>query len=130
LLSPKEVILQMKMKTEWYREPIPEDCPKAYSQLIKDCWAEKPQDRPEMKDVVQRLNDILKQTAQPSASHPASSQITRKRQRQVEGIELRALAATMRAPRSPSGVLGSFSRRSVVGDIEQGATHTQQPKRR
>lgn len=43
---------------EGKRPPIPDGCPPTVSMLIGKCWAEKPGERPELKDIIKRLDDL------------------------------------------------------------------------
>ena len=40
------------------QENIPVDCPKAYAELIKNCWNYTPDNRPKISDVKERLTHI------------------------------------------------------------------------
>lgn len=41
------------------RPDIPEGCPSDYADLIKDCWAQEPDDRPHFSEVVKRLHAMI-----------------------------------------------------------------------
>lgn len=41
------------------RPVIPQDCPKALTDLILQCWEEQPERRPSSKTVVDKLHEIL-----------------------------------------------------------------------
>jgi len=43
---------------EGLRPPLPRICPPEFAKLITDCWDEKPNIRPSMKDVLSRLESI------------------------------------------------------------------------
>jgi hypothetical protein len=45
---------------EGKREIIPPECPPQYAQLIEQCWAHEPDDRPAMDSVIQALENIVK----------------------------------------------------------------------
>lgn len=45
--------------SEGYRRPIPEDWPAAIRELVADCWAARPDARPPMRQVAERLVDFL-----------------------------------------------------------------------
>lgn len=42
-----------------YRPPIPEEWPDSVADLVEDCWCQEPDLRPSMKEVAERLKDIL-----------------------------------------------------------------------
>eukprot|EP00803_Ostreobium_quekettii_P008886 evm.model.scf_1873.1 EVM.evm.TU.scf_1873.1 scf_1873:705-7546(-) len=44
---------------EAWRPPISNDLPKGIVKLIEDCWSQSPSDRPEFKDIVRRLREVI-----------------------------------------------------------------------
>eukprot|EP00164_Ancoracysta_twista_P008245 GFYU01011854.1.p1 GENE.GFYU01011854.1~~GFYU01011854.1.p1 ORF type:complete len:582 (+),score=92.13 GFYU01011854.1:622-2367(+) len=48
---------------EDYRAAIPVSCPEPYVQLIKKCWAPKPEDRPTFEEVLTELQDVQTMTS-------------------------------------------------------------------
>jgi hypothetical protein len=78
-----------------YRDPIPEDCPPACSKLIEDCWAENSKKRPEMEDVVKRLQAIYNEVrlySSASLPAPAVPQKVRGRKK-LQATELRTMVS-------------------------------------
>ncbi|KAH0691054.1 hypothetical protein KY285_018257 [Solanum tuberosum] len=60
-----EHISRSKISNQIYmdrRPEIPKCCPTALSDIMKKCWDAKPQNRPEMKEVLQMLQDIQTST--------------------------------------------------------------------
>jgi hypothetical protein len=41
------------------RPPIPKDCPSALSKLIRACWAEDPNKRPSVEEIMNTLDEVL-----------------------------------------------------------------------
>jgi hypothetical protein len=102
-----------------YRDPIPEDCPPACSKLIEECWAEDPNERPEMGEVAKRLQAIYNEVKlQPSASLPAPAVPQKARgRRETQTTELRTMGRGVRPPFVVRG--GVVSRRGGVMVAQQ-----------
>jgi len=56
-IPPFQVILQVA--TKGLRPEIPPDCPQEWAQLIRDCWADDPDQRPTFAEVQQRLQTMI-----------------------------------------------------------------------
>jgi serine/threonine protein kinase len=56
-----------KVCLEHLRPTIPPECPESLRELIIDCWADDPQRRPSFRDIVSRLDDVIVDSAIPSA---------------------------------------------------------------
>ena len=41
------------------RDDIPADCPQEFASIIKDCWQGKPENRPDVNEIVERLNKMI-----------------------------------------------------------------------
>eukprot|EP01095_Lingulamoeba_sp_RSL-Kostka_P011392 TRINITY_DN4306_c0_g1_i1.p1 TRINITY_DN4306_c0_g1~~TRINITY_DN4306_c0_g1_i1.p1 ORF type:complete len:577 (-),score=183.46 TRINITY_DN4306_c0_g1_i1:103-1800(-) len=46
---------------EHERPEIPQDCPESLEQLMRNCWAHNPEDRPDFQEIVTTLDDIIKE---------------------------------------------------------------------
>ena len=44
---------------EGNRDKIPKDCPAQFKTLIEQCWSQEPNQRPEFKEIVMRLEQML-----------------------------------------------------------------------
>lgn len=49
---------EMEEKGQFYLAEIPKDCPPLFSQLIKECWNEKPNDRPQSFQLISKLQHL------------------------------------------------------------------------
>src|SRR4051794_36855764 len=64
---------------EGYRLPKPKDCPEALYELMKTCWLEEPNDRPDFKGIQKKLRtayDEYKTTLPLEDSPPSSKRIS------------------------------------------------------
>ena len=62
---PYEDAADQQIAISWIKdgeqETIPQDTPPSYAKLIKFCWAQKPEDRPEVEKVLQQLEGCKSQ---------------------------------------------------------------------
>ncbi len=54
---------------EGKRPQVPADCPQAYSKLMRRCWHPQPAKRPQMEDVLSRLDSLLLPSADKALSN-------------------------------------------------------------
>lgn len=47
-----------KVAEDGYTHPIPDDCPPALAELLKECWASEPTDRPSFAVIVETLEKM------------------------------------------------------------------------
>ena len=77
---------------EGWRPPIPEGCPSDFAQLMTDCWAEDPEQRPPASEVLARLNKMYavekQHLIQERQEHEAAQQ------QMLEGVQEQAAGSS------------------------------------
>jgi len=70
---------------EGNREKIPKDCPPEFKELIELCWTQNPSQRPEFKEIVHRLEQMLEENQRvlSTSRSPKSPRFNRSRKKSV-----------------------------------------------